>query len=46
MKVKQALELIERGLADPVVTWPGYSPAAIPLAVFDDDDVAYLNRPC
>jgi hypothetical protein len=43
--VHQAIQIIQEALVDPVETWPGYSPQAIPLLVFDDDEVAYLNHP-
>lgn len=45
MKVTQAVKIIEKALENPVDTWPGYSPQDIPLTVFDDQEIEYLNHP-
>jgi len=45
MNVTQAAYQVERDLASPLAVWPEYSPATIPLVIFDDDDFRFYNHP-
>jgi hypothetical protein len=45
MKVTEVLEIIEKNLRNPLDVWPGYSPRQAPMAIFDDQEIAYINHP-
>ncbi|MBN2149651.1 MAG: hypothetical protein JW726_19845 [Anaerolineales bacterium] len=45
MNVQQAIEIAAQAIEREIPTWPGYSPRGIPLAIFDAEQVAYLNHP-
>ncbi len=45
MRAAQAVELIQQALLAPVETWPGYSPRAFPVCVYDKDEHYFLNHP-
>ncbi|MCP5095226.1 MAG: hypothetical protein GY943_06715 [Chloroflexi bacterium] len=45
MNLKEATSITKQALRSPVATWPGYSPASIPIAIFNKSDVVYLNHP-
>lgn len=45
MRVSKAVQIIENALQSPLETWPGFSPRDIPLAIFDVEEIAYLNHP-
>ena len=36
---------IRTALESTVITWPGYDPATIPFAVYDDEAIIYINHP-
>jgi hypothetical protein len=45
LNLEEVVQVIKAGLTNPVDTWPGYSPAGVPLVVFDDEAALYLNHP-
>jgi hypothetical protein len=45
MNVGEASVQVEKALASPLVTWPGYIPAAIPVLIFDTSDFMFFNHP-
>ncbi len=45
MNVTKALQLARQAIDQEFPTWPDYSPRGIPLAIFDGQEVGYLNHP-
>jgi hypothetical protein len=45
MDIRQAQAIVTKAMEQPIDTWPGFSPANIPLAIFGDQDSVYLNHP-
>lgn len=45
MKLTEVADMIREAKAQPVETWPGYDFARIPFAVYDDNDVVYIDHP-
>lgn len=45
MNTKQALEIIQKALENPVPTWLDYTPQNVPIVLYDDDEFAFINHP-
>lgn len=45
MNLQQAIEVIERALENPVSTGLDFTPKNVPLVLFDDEGVAFINHP-
>lgn len=45
MDIKQALEIIQRALENPVPTWLDYTPQNVPLVLYDEHGFLFINHP-
>ncbi|GAB4514108.1 MAG: hypothetical protein OHK0046_15760 [Anaerolineae bacterium] len=45
MSLSEAVVSVERALASPMNTWPGYTPAEFPYILYDEEGFTLLNHP-
>lgn len=45
MNITEVVDMIREAKSQPVETWPGYDFTRIPFAVYDDNDVVYIDHP-
>lgn len=45
MRAAEAVHLAEQAIRSPVETWPGYSPANVPVCIYDPEEHYFLNHP-
>lgn len=45
MNTKQAREIVQNALKNPVSTWLDYTPKNIPIVLYDDQEFVFINHP-
>jgi hypothetical protein len=45
MNTKQALEIVQKTLENPVHTWLEFTPQNVPIVLYDDDEFVFINHP-
>lgn len=45
MNTKQALEIVQHALENPVSTWLDYTPKNVPIVLYDDNEFVFINHP-